>query len=127
MRSILNIAKREFMATVATRAFIIGLLIMPAMLALMGLVMPRLFNIRSMKMQGEILVIDPTGRIMPELKRAFDPARIARTPQGRGAESPGPGIAANQAIWRQVPLQGICRNARARSRHSHSATSSWFG
>ena len=55
MRSILNIAKREFMATVATRAFIIGLLIMPAMLALMGMVMPRLFNIRSMKIQGQLL------------------------------------------------------------------------
>jgi ABC-2 type transport system permease protein len=77
MRSIINIAKREFMATVATRAFIIGLLIMPAMLALMGMVMPRMFNIQSMKMQGEVLVIDPTGRIMPELNRAFDPARIA--------------------------------------------------
>jgi ABC-2 type transport system permease protein len=77
MRSIFNIAKREFMATVATRAFIIGLLIMPAMFALMGMVMPRMFNIRSMKMQGEVLVIDPTGRIMPELNKAFDPARIA--------------------------------------------------
>jgi ABC-2 type transport system permease protein len=77
MRSILNIAKREFMATVATRAFIIGLLIMPAMLALLGIVGPRLFNLQRMKMQGEILVIDPTGRIMPELNKAFDPARIA--------------------------------------------------
>ena len=71
MRSILNIAKREFMATVATRAFIIGLLIMPAMLALMGMVMPRLFNIQSMKMQGEILVIDPTGRIIARTKQGF--------------------------------------------------------
>jgi ABC-2 type transport system permease protein len=77
MRSILNIAKREFMATVATRAFIIGLLIMPAMLALMGVLIPRLFNIRSMKMQGQLRVIDPTGRILPELNKAFDPARIA--------------------------------------------------
>ena len=76
MRSIISIAKREFMATVATKAFIIGLLIMPAMLALLAIVIPRL-NIQSMKMQGEILVIDPTGRMMPELNKAFDPARIA--------------------------------------------------
>jgi ABC-2 type transport system permease protein len=77
MRSIFSIAKREFMATVATRAFIIGLLIMPAMIALLGIALPRLFNFKSMAMKGAVLVIDPTGRIMPELNKAFDPARIA--------------------------------------------------
>jgi ABC-2 type transport system permease protein len=76
MKNIFNIAKREFLATVATRAFIIGLLIMPAILALLGLVIPRMFNIRSMKIQGEIMVIDPTGRVMPELQKAFDAARM---------------------------------------------------
>ena len=29
-----------------------------------------------MKIQGDILVIDPTGRIMPELQKAFDPDRM---------------------------------------------------
>ena len=77
MKNILSIAKREFMATVATRAFVIGLLIVPAMGALMALVLPRLFNVRNMQAKGEILVIDPTGRVLPELQKAFDPARIA--------------------------------------------------
>jgi ABC-type Na+ efflux pump permease subunit len=54
MRNIFNIAKREFMATVATRAFIIGLLIVPAIAGLLALVIPRLFNIKNMKVQGEI-------------------------------------------------------------------------
>jgi len=61
---------------VATRAFIIGLLIMPAMIALLGIVIPKLFNFRSIKTQGEVLVIDQTGRVLPELQKAFDPVRM---------------------------------------------------
>ena len=51
MRNIWNIAKREFLATVATRAFIIGLLIVPVMGALLVLVLPRLVNIRNIQVQ----------------------------------------------------------------------------
>ncbi len=77
MSNIFSIAKREFMATVATKAFIIGLLIMPAMIALFVLIGPRLFNFKNYKVQGEIVIIDPTGRVIPELKKTFDPAQIA--------------------------------------------------
>jgi ABC-type Na+ efflux pump permease subunit len=77
MRNIINIAKREFLATVATRGFIIGLLIVPAMVGLLALIIPRLFNFKSVKVQGEIVIIDPTQRIVPELQKTFDPARIA--------------------------------------------------
>ena len=52
MRNIFLIAKREFLATVATRAFIIGLLIVPAMVVLLGMVMPRLFNFREHENPG---------------------------------------------------------------------------
>ena len=76
MKSIFSVAKREFLATVATRAFIIGLLIFPAMLVLMGILMPRLFNMKGIEIKGEVLVIDPTGRVVPELQKAFDPVRI---------------------------------------------------
>ncbi len=77
MRNIFNIAKREFLATVATRAFIIGLLIVPAIIGVLILVIPRVFNIKGVKVQGDIVVIDPTGRVLPELKNTFDPVRIA--------------------------------------------------
>lgn len=76
MRNIYNIAKREFLATVATRAFVIGLLIFPAMIVLFGAVFPKLFNIRGVRIRGEVLVIDQTGRLMPELQTAFDPVRM---------------------------------------------------
>jgi ABC-2 type transport system permease protein len=77
MNTILRIAKREFMATVATRAFIIGLFIVPAMIAIFALIGPRIFNPRTYQVRGEVLVIDPTGRVVPELQKNFDPARIA--------------------------------------------------
>jgi ABC-type Na+ efflux pump permease subunit len=77
MRNIFLIAHREFMATVATRAFIIGLFILPVIIALFALIGPRLFMSRNYRVQGEITVIDPTGRIISELQKTFDPVRIA--------------------------------------------------
>jgi ABC-2 type transport system permease protein len=76
MRNIFLIAHREFMATVATRAFVIGLFILPAMIALFALIGPRLFAGKDYRVRGEIMVIDPTGQVMPELQKTFDPARI---------------------------------------------------
>jgi ABC-2 type transport system permease protein len=77
MKNILLIAKREFLSTVATKAFIIGLLVLPALIAISVLIFPRMLSPRNFKLQGEIAVIDPTGRVMPELLKTFDPARIA--------------------------------------------------
>jgi ABC-2 type transport system permease protein len=76
MRNIWSIARREFLATVATRAFVIGLLIVPAIIAFLILVIPRFFNFKSIRIQGDITVVDPTGRVIPELQSTFDPARI---------------------------------------------------
>ena len=77
MNNILAIAKREFLATVATRAFIIGLLILPAMIAIFALAAPRLFSQKNYQIKGEIRVIDSTGLITPELQKTFDRKRIA--------------------------------------------------
>ncbi|MBN1566458.1 MAG: ABC transporter permease [Acidobacteria bacterium] len=77
MRNVLSIAKREFLSTVATRGFVIGLLITPVIAALMILIVPRLFNFKNFQVKGEILVIDPTNSVLPELEKTFDPERIA--------------------------------------------------
>jgi hypothetical protein len=45
--------------------------------ALFALVLPRLVNITNMQAKGEILFVDPTGRVLPEMRKALDPARIA--------------------------------------------------
>lgn len=77
MRNILCIAKREFIATVATKAFIIGLFVLPAIIVIFALIGPRLFNPKNFQVRGELAVIDPTGRVAPELQKTYDPARIA--------------------------------------------------
>jgi ABC-2 type transport system permease protein len=77
MTKVFLIAKREFLATVATRAFIIGLLILPAMIAVFVLIAPRIFSNKNYQVRGELLVIDPTGRIATEMRKAFDSAKIA--------------------------------------------------
>jgi ABC-2 type transport system permease protein len=76
MRNIFLIAKREFLATVATRAFVIGLFFLPVMIGLFVLIGPRLFNPRTVQLKGEIIVIDPTGLVLPELKDAYNPEKI---------------------------------------------------
>jgi len=76
MRNILLVAKREFVATVMTRAFLFGLLFLPALIALFAWIGPRLFNPRDFQLKGEIIVIDPTGLILPELRDAYDPGKI---------------------------------------------------
>jgi len=77
MRKVLLVARREFIATVSTKAFIIGLLIMPMFGLVFAIVFPRLLNPRSFKTTGEVAVIDPSGKAIEDIRTAFDPARVA--------------------------------------------------
>jgi len=92
MNRIFCIAARDFLATVATKGFIIGLLITPAMIAAFTLVGPRLFGARTFKVEGDIAVVDPTGVVLPQLKAALDPqgAAARRTEEFRRALSRAP-------------------------------------
>lgn len=96
MTRILLVARRDFLATVGTKGFIIGLLIMPALIAVMAVVAPRFLNAASPEMQGEVAIIDPTGRVTPELRTAVAPEAIrerrmaeARRAAGRAVEAVG--------------------------------------
>lgn len=81
MKKVLQIAAREFVATVFTRAFIIGLLVLPTMIALGITLGPRLFSDRNFKVEGQVEVLDPTGRVVAELRAAAAKKR----PAGLGA------------------------------------------
>lgn len=70
MKKVLQIAAREFVATVFTKAFVIGLMVLPALIAFFVLLGPRLFADRGFKVEGQVAVIDPTGLVIPELKTA---------------------------------------------------------
>jgi ABC-2 type transport system permease protein len=81
MRRVAYIAAREFLATVGTRGFIIGLLIVPASIALAFALGPRLFRPRNLQVQGQVAIVDPTGRVATEFRTTLDPQRIAKRRQ----------------------------------------------
>ena len=76
MKKIGLIAQREFQETVSNRGFVIGLLIMPALLGVMAILGPRLMSARSPQVKGTVAVIDQTGRVSGELKEVLAPAAI---------------------------------------------------
>jgi ABC-type Na+ efflux pump permease subunit len=93
MSKVLQIAVREFVATVYTKAFIIGLLVFPAIVGVMSLVGPKLFGPdRNFSITGQLAVVDPTGEVAPELRAAFtkgtpaaELADVIRAARGEGS------------------------------------------
>jgi ABC-2 type transport system permease protein len=77
MRRIRDIAIREFLATVLTRGFVVGVLLLPGLIALSVVVGPRLMNQRSEQVRGQIAIIDPTGAVASELRATITPQAIA--------------------------------------------------
>lgn len=77
MRKLFHVAWREFVATVATKGFIIGVLMTPALMAFFILVMPALMNEAAPPIAGEILVRDPTGVVFPALVDYLAPEAMA--------------------------------------------------
>ena len=70
------VAGREFMAAVTNKGFVIGLLIMPAIFALLFALMPRLMSSNATVVRGDVAVIDPTGRVTPLLRESITPQAI---------------------------------------------------
>ena len=73
MSRILEIARRDFIATVCSRTFIAGALIVPALVLAGAFVSPHLFNLRNFQMQGELAVIDPAGTVLQQLRTSTIP------------------------------------------------------
>lgn len=78
MTRILQVALRDFLATMATKGFVFGLLVVPAILTVLVIVGPRIFDDETYRIAGEYAVIDPTGVVFPELRAALDPEAVAR-------------------------------------------------
>jgi ABC-2 type transport system permease protein len=77
IRRIGLVAGREFLAAVMNKGFVIGLLIMPAIIAIVIVVFPRLMNRNVPAVRGEVAVIDPTGQVTDGLRAALTPEAIA--------------------------------------------------
>jgi len=74
---ILHIAIREFVATVGTKGFILGILMVPLLLGLAIIAVPLLINEKPPKIDGEIAILDPTGELVEALREQLAPQAIA--------------------------------------------------
>jgi ABC-2 type transport system permease protein len=88
------VAKREFLTTVTSKGFLFGLLIMPLLIVVFIVLVPRILNGRTAPVQGEMAVMDGTGRVTGLLRAALDPAamkaRAETSARNRGGQ-PTPG------------------------------------
>jgi ABC-2 type transport system permease protein len=96
------IAGREIATTVLNKGFLFGLLIMPAMFALIAVVAPRIMSSRP-QVRGQVAIVDPTTQVAGELRTALDPATLEKQRAERIAReaeraAPGTGDRTEQAV-----------------------------
>jgi ABC-2 type transport system permease protein len=70
------VAARDYRATITSRGFLIGLLIMPVLLVIFFVLVPRILTSHSPQVSGEVLVIDPTGTVTAQLQHSVTPVDI---------------------------------------------------
>ncbi|MEQ8843602.1 MAG: ABC transporter permease [Phycisphaerales bacterium] len=78
MKRILHVAAREFASTVLTKGFLIGAVVVPAIIAVAIPVI--IFIISQQKapaVVGTVAIIDPTGEVAPRLTEYLSPQAIA--------------------------------------------------
>ena len=78
MKKLLHVAWRELVSTVATKGFIIGVLITPVIVAVMILVLPLLLDPSPPKIDGELAIVDPTGEVTAGVREYLSPEAMAR-------------------------------------------------
>ena len=78
MNRVWLVAQREFLAAVMNKGFVIGLLVMPIVIGLVVMVMPRLMRTQGVQIRGEVAVIDPTGQVLDGLRASLAPEAITR-------------------------------------------------
>lgn len=77
-RKVGSVAWREFAATVVTKGFIVGVLIVPLMTAVVAWVIKTQIHEQPPQIQGEVAVLDPTGQVAGRLREYLSPEALAR-------------------------------------------------
>jgi ABC-2 type transport system permease protein len=111
MSRIWMVATRDFVATVSGKGFVIGLLLMPALILTLALLLPRIVNGRSPQVHGEVAVIDRSGSIFPELRAALDTATIAARSAEDAQRSAAPGWQGRGATGAPIPVLSVVERA----------------
>jgi ABC-2 type transport system permease protein len=78
LKKVWLVAAREFMAAVTNKGFLFGLLIMPAVFAVVVAIMPRLMaaNARATRISGDVAIVDAGGRVTTALRTTITPEAI---------------------------------------------------
>jgi ABC-2 type transport system permease protein len=112
MKKILHVAGREFMATVTTKGFVFGILVAPVLIGILIYFIPNMTKAPP-KVEGQVVVIDPTGAVADGVAAYLTPERFAErrektrrdmdqaTPaalRGRVGTTPGAGAAVKRSI-----------------------------
>lgn len=74
MSKILQIAWREFVSTAGTKAFVVGVLIFPAMIAIFASFVPSLLNRKPPPVAGQVAVLDESAVVFDDVAAALAPA-----------------------------------------------------
>ncbi|MDR0781006.1 MAG: ABC transporter permease [Pseudomonadales bacterium] len=137
MNRIALVARREFLTTVSRKAFLFSIFLMPLLMAVMAVLLPRLLNSRSPEVSGEIVIVDPTQQVREPLAQILRPealaaqaeetrrmaqeaanaaianaaAAVLRPPQLRVVEAPPPGDVEAAKRWLSEPAQSARRIA----------------
>ena len=83
MKKVFWIASREFVATVFTKAFLVGLLFLPIMVGIIFLVVS-LMNDDDFRAAGRIAILDHTGVVVAEARQVL-PERERLAPPAAGS------------------------------------------
>ena len=114
MRKILLVAKRDFLASVVTKGFIIAIMVPPLIYSAIVLAFPRMMNNRVPAVTGRVGVLDQTAQVTQGVRRYLEPGAIAArrdasfnramesNPMRGVAAGPG-GAVAQQAVLGEVP------------------------
>ncbi len=111
MRKVGLVAKREFLTTITSKGFLIGLLIMPALALLVFSLIPRILGGGGPQVRGDVALLDKSGRVATELRAAIATdaivARAAASARIGGMPAPPPNPPALNIVERPVdaPLQ----------------------
>lgn len=73
MRKILLVAKRDFLATVTTKGFIIAIMVPVVTFGMILVAFPRMMTNRVPAVTGTVAVIDRTGRVVQGIRSYLDP------------------------------------------------------
>lgn len=73
-----HVAWREFVATVATKGFLLGVLLTPMIVGVTILILPLIMDPSPPKIDGELAILDPTGQVTEGVREALAPETLAR-------------------------------------------------